>query len=142
MKLKQSLHKYITSNDLILLLALVIAAALAWNTVVAMQKNYRLQQKFNRLTAEVELQEIENQNLKYQIAYLKTDAFLELAARDKFNKAAPGETLVYLPGSGEAERQAVATPQNANNGQELSGWRANLNAWWDFFRGKQLVNKN
>lgn len=139
MKLKHTLQRYLNSNDLILVLALVVGAALGWNTIVAMQKNYRLQQKYNSLKAEVDLQEIENQNLKYQIAYLKTDAFLELAARDKFNKAAPGETMVYLPGSGEAQRQAVATSKTAAKVNNPEGWRGNLNAWWNFIRGKQMV---
>jgi cell division protein FtsB len=134
-------HKYLNSNDLVLLLALVIAGALVWNTVVAMQKNYRLQQKYNRLQAEVELQEIENQNLKYQIAYLKTDEFLDLAARDKFNKASPGEKLVYLPGSGESRRQAVATPKNDKKEVRRSGWRGNLDSWLDFLSGKQVIHK-
>lgn len=133
----QRLQKYVNSNDLILILALVIAGALVWNTVIAMQRNYRLQQKYERLRAEVELQELENQNLKYQIAYLKTDAFLELAARDKFSKAAPGETLVYLPGSGEENRQAVATAKQVKQAEKKTGWRGNLEAWWQFLKGNQ-----
>ncbi len=137
MTFKNPFRKYVSTNDLTLVLALVIAAALVWNTVVAMQKNYRLQQKYNRLTAEVELQEIENQNLKYQIAYLKTDAFLELAARDKFNKAAPGETMVYLPNSGEAQRQAVAKQQVVKKAKVETGWRGNLQAWGRFLSGNK-----
>ena len=137
MTFKNPFRKYVSSNDLILGLALVIAAALVWNTVVAMQKNYRLQQKYNRLSAEVELQEIENQNLKYQIAYLKTDAFLELAARDKFNKAAPGETMVYLPNSGEAQRQAVAKQEAIDKPKVQTGWRGNLEAWGRFLSGSK-----
>jgi cell division protein FtsB len=135
MTLKNPFQKYVSSNDLILILALIVGGALIWNTVVAMQKNYRLQQKFNRLTTETELLELENQNLTYQIAYLKTDAFLELAARDKFNKAAPGETLVYLPGSGEGGKQAVATPKGVKKQELRTGWRGNLEAWWRFLSG-------
>ena len=136
MKIKAYIEKYVHSNDLVLLLALVVAGALMWNTVVAMQKNYRLQQKYNRLTAEVELQEIENQNLKYQIAYLKSDGFLELAARDKFNKAAPGETLVYLPGSGEEQRSVVAVSKAPKQPERQTGWRANLQSWRQFLTGQ------
>ncbi len=122
-----------------LIAALIVAVALIWNTVGAMQTNYRLQRKFDKLTTEVELQQIENQNLKYQIAYLKTDAFLELAARDKFNKAAKGETLLYLPGSGEAERQAVATPQKGTAVQEKTGWRGNVESWRQFLSGVKRI---
>ncbi len=134
--IKQLFHKYINKGDFILIGALVVAFTLGWNTITAMQRNYRLQQKYSRLQAEVELQEITNQNLKYQIEYLKTDAYLELAARDKFNKSLPGETLVYLPGSGEAERQAVATQKEVKKIEIKKGWRGNIETWWRFVRGK------
>lgn len=136
MKLKNFYHKYLNSNDLVLVLALVLAIALVWNTVGAMQKNYRLQQKYDRLSAETELLELENQNLRYEIEYRKTDAFLELEARDKFNKAEPGEKLVYLPNSGEDARSAVAKddeekPQRAKK----TGILGNLEDWWLFISG-------
>lgn len=137
MNIIHTLKKHLTSNDLVLLGALLAGIVLSWNTVGAMQRNYRLQQKHDQLKAEVELQEIENQNLKYQIQYLKTDGFLELAARDKFNKASPGETMVYLPGSGEAQRQAVATSKVADAAPRETGWKANLKAWWQFLNGNQ-----
>lgn len=134
--MKHSITKYLGVDDLLLLGALLVALALGWNTVTAMQRNYRLQQKFDKLQAEVELNELENQNLKYNIAYLKTDDYLELAARDKFNKAASGEHLVYLPNSGAAAKAPVAKATVAPKKVEPKGWRANVLAWWKFLQGK------
>lgn len=136
MKLKNFYHKYLRTNDLVLLLALVLAIALVWNTIVAMQKNYRLQQKYDRLSAEVELLELENQNLRYEIEYRKTDAYLELEARDKFSKAAPGEKLVYLPNNGKDERSKVAKDtENKAERVKRTGIMGNLEAWWLFITG-------
>lgn len=133
------LQKYISFNDLILIAALLVALGLAWNTVAAMQRNYYLQQKYNQLSAEVELQKIKNQNLRYNIEYLKSDEFLELAAREKFNKASPGETLVYLPSNGESQKAVVATNNIAPKKPQETGWRANVHQWWLFLQGRTAI---
>lgn len=131
------LKKYFSFNDFLLVGALFIALGLGWNTISAMQRNYRLQQKYDTLKAESELIGLENQNLRYNIAYLKTDDYKELAAREKFNKALPGETMVYLPSNGEAAKAPVA--KSALVQQKVKrpqGWQANVKAWWQFLQGK------
>lgn len=131
-----NIKKYFGFNDLLLVGALLIALGLGWNTVSAMQRNYRLQQKYDQLKAEVELAELQNQNLRYTIGYLKTDDYLELAAREKFNKALPGETMVYLPSSGAAPKAPVAKNTVQTRKPEPQGWRGNVRAWWRFLQGK------
>ena len=68
-----------------------------WATIVALNKNYEMEKQVEMGRLENEIQEIENENLKLQQVYFKTDEFLELAAREKLNKALPGEHLVILP---------------------------------------------
>jgi len=136
--MKHSLKHYVSLNDATLVAAMLVALGLAWNTVSAMQRNYRLQQQYDQLKAEVELYGLENQNLRYTIAYQKTDDYLELAARDKFNKANPGETLVYLPTNGATKQAPVAKAVAKKSQQQNSGWRANVNSWWEFLRGREL----
>ena len=131
------LKKNFSFNDLLLIGALFLAFGLGWNTISAMQRNYRLQQKYDRLAAEVELQELQNQNLRYNIEYLKTDDYKELAARDKFNKALPGEHLVYLPNNAAATQAPVAKTSVKQQATQQKGWQANVKAWWEFLRGKE-----
>lgn len=134
------IRKYFNVNDLLLVVAMFIALGLAWNTIVAMQRNYRLQQRYDALQAEVELYELENQNLKYNISYLKSDGYLELAARDKFGKAVTGESLVYLPDNGEKQSPvAKSTPKTpAQNSTGPQGWQSNVQAWWRFLQGRDI----
>jgi len=132
--MQTNIRKYFSFNDLLLVGALLIALGLAWNTVSAMQRNYRLQQKYDQIKAEVSLYELQNQNLKYNIAYLKTDDYLELAARDKFNKALPGETMVSLPSNGTATQAPVAKSTVQKKQPRAKGWRANVQAWWRFLQ--------
>lgn len=131
--------KKFSFNDLLFIGALFVALVLGWNTVTTMQRNYRLQQKQNRLTDEIELLQLENDNLKYNIAYLKTNDYLELAARKKFDKALSGETLVYLPNAGSDRKATVAKAQpKVASEQVTSGWKTNLNSWWRFIQGKHV----
>lgn len=130
-------HKYFSFNDLLLVGALLVALGLGWNTVSAMQRNYRLQQKYDHLKAEVELFELQNQNLRYNIAYLKTEDYLELAAREKFNKALPGEAMIYLPSSGTDSRAPIAKTTASKKDPVPTGWRANLQAWWRFLQSRE-----
>lgn len=135
----QKITKHFGINELLLIGALLVALGLGWNTVSAMQHNYKLQQQFSQLESEVELLDLENQNIKYNIEYLKTDSYLELAAREKFNKAAQGETMVNLPNTNDSKtvENSVTTDQLAVDNEEGSGWRANLVSWWQFLRGKE-----
>jgi len=136
------IQKYLSFNDALLIGALVVAFVIGWNTLSAMQRNYSLQQKYNRLSAEVELKELENQNLKYKIEYLKTSGYLELAAREKFNKALPGETLVYLPNSGSEEQAPTVRQVSGETQKVATGWRANVMAWREFLNGKSIPGQN
>ncbi len=135
--MKQKLLKHFGFNDLLLIGALLVALALVWNTVSAMQRNYYLQQKFDKLQAEVDLLEVENQNLGYNINYLKTDSYLELAAREKFSKAASGETLVYLPNTKAAAQVQAGEVQKQTPDNKSTGWQGNLVDWWLFLQGRE-----
>ena len=137
----ENYKKYFKFDDLLLVGALLVALGLAWNTVSAMQRNYRLQQKYSQFQDEVTLLELENQNLKYKIQYLKTDDFLELAARDKFNKAIEGETMVYLPNSGESQKAPIAKSVVISQKPKPKGWQGNLASWVYFLEGKQIPSK-
>lgn len=84
------------TNQIVRIVGIVIAASLIWQTVKVVQRNYTLQGQVDRLEDEVAVLELQNQRLKYDIEYYKTDEYLELAARKEFNKRASGERVVAL----------------------------------------------
>lgn len=114
--------------------AAIFAILISWSGVRAIQTNYELQKKIVRLQQEVEISKLENENLRLENKYLETDAFLELAARRQFAKAAPGETLYIVP-----KRVALAqvTPPTDHNIEKASSkkptYQENLEAWSSFF---------
>ena len=114
----------------------VIALLVSWSGVNSIQANYELQKQISELSQQNTVAELENTNLKLRNEYLKTDQYLELAARRQFGKAAPGETVVNVP-----KKVALANtvePKNlavkvATTEESKPFYLKNLQAWVDFF---------
>ena len=109
-------------NQIVQVFGILIAISLIWNTIGVVQKNYGLQAQVDKLEDEIAILELQNQQLKYDIEYFKTDEYLELAAREKFNKKAPGERVVALPENDtpdplteEEQAELKAKPQHVEN---------------------------
>ena len=111
----------------------VLGVSMVWNTAGAIHRNYELQQQVNELEAEIALLEVENQNLIYSIEYYNTDTFLELEAREKFNKAKPGEKLALIPKDLTIKTETNSTPDQA---REQAQFKSNFSAWMEFLFGK------
>jgi len=121
----------------------VIALLVSWSGVNSIQANYELQKQISELSQQNTVAELENTNLKLRNEYLKTDQYLELAARRQFGKAAPGETVVNVP-----KKVALANtvePKNvavkvATTEESKPFYLKNLQAWVDFFLHRDAAN--
>ncbi len=90
-------RQYFNRRNLVNLIALLIIGYMGFATLQVISRNYKLQKEVDSLAAEIELQKLKNQELEYQIAYYRTDAFAEKEARDKLGLQAPGEKVVIFP---------------------------------------------
>ena len=134
-KVRQLLHP----SNLSVYLFAIIAFSLTLSTAKVIQKNYTIQKDIAALEQENEVRELENQRMKYQIAYYKSDAYLELEARRKLNKAGVGEKVIAFPRPTTTDSQADSLDAGAisdqdkqqQDGQKTS-WSDNLKAWRDF----------
>lgn len=118
-------------RNLLLAAFILLAVSLVWNTVKVIQKNYVIQADLQQLENEILVLELENQNLAYEIEYFKTDEFLELEARRKFNKAAPGEKVVYLP------KESVETAGVSAADTSALVKTSNFDSWLKFLLGEE-----
>lgn len=96
-QLKQTLAQYYNLNNIVIVVALLIALSWVWGTMEALQKNFSLQQEVDQQRQEVELLKLEAQNLEYEKRFFASDEFVELAARERLGLAAPGEKMILLP---------------------------------------------
>jgi cell division protein FtsB len=92
----------------VLLVAVLLAGAMLWNTLTALQQNFRLQQEVDRLQQEIEVLKLENDLLSFEEQYLSSDEFLLLSAKERLNKAEKGEKVIILPEAEPLPDSAVA----------------------------------
>jgi cell division protein FtsB len=147
--MKQRLHSLfqrlsaIDARTVGLLAILLVAVSVTYSSAKIIHKNYQLEQQITVLQQENALQEQINKNQKLTNEYYKTDAYLDLAARKFFNKAAPGEVLVLVP---EEVAMSYTTPpkQNDTSSQPrktpefITNWRK----WLDFLSGKPISSES
>lgn len=124
-----------------LLLFLVIVLLVSWSGVKTIEANYGLQKQISALKQENTVKKLANENLKLQNEYLNTPQYLEVAARQDFGLAAPGETVLNVPRSvamsftvdPPKDQPAPDTKQNAKQ----TRYQQNFQAWLDFLFHRQ-----
>lgn len=112
----------------------LIAVMVTWSGVKAVQTNYALQKEISRLQQENEVKKLENTNLGLKNQYYNSDQYLELAARQSFGKAAPGETVVLIPRDVALAHtiEPSKKPEKPAAGQKPK-YQQNFEDWIDFF---------
>ena len=132
--MKEIASKFFDSRAAVTGLFLVVAASLIFNTYKVIERNYELQQQVDELAAEVGLIEVQNQNLKYNIEYYQTDAYLEVEAKQRFNLAEKGERVVLLPKDGDLEREELQTTVSQQVAAQPE-YERNFDKWMAFLFG-------
>ncbi len=123
------IKKQLTLDNVVLLVAMLLALSWAWSTVNVLTRNYDLERQVQQTDLDNQLIELQNENLKLEQAYFQTDEYLELQARKLLNKAQPGEHLVILP---KTDETAVTT----NSTKVSSVSKSNFELWVDFLFGR------
>ncbi len=140
-------HPSIKALQDVRVLGLVVFAILAllvsWSTISAIQTNYELQKQISELEQENSVIQLGNTNQELRNRYYQTDAFLELAARRQFGKAAPGEKLVIVP-KAVALSYTVDTPAETEQQEapaQNSSAQRNFQAWMNFFMNRNHTDQ-
>ncbi|MDX1766394.1 MAG: septum formation initiator family protein [Candidatus Saccharimonadales bacterium] len=129
---RRKIESIFNLNNFLYFVALVIALSLSWNTVKVIERNYELEQEVDALEQEIAILDLENENLKFNIDYYETDDYLEVVAKEKFNKKAAGERVaVFERDDFQPTNTALTFDIDTTEPQEPD-YKENLNAWWDF----------
>jgi cell division protein FtsB len=126
-------HNYFTLNNVVVVVALLIAASWAWGSVEVMQRNYDLQKEVDGKAREQKLLELETATLTFEQRYYKSDEYKELAVRERLGLAKPGERVLVLPPNSVAATQAddvVSKRQPASTVQP-----SDFQQWMNFIFG-------
>lgn len=98
-------HDFLTSDTLIIAVALILCFILTSSAISALSRNWELSQRYESRRRELALLRLEVENLELENEYYQSEEYQELAARAKQNKSFPGETLIYLPDNSEYAKE-------------------------------------
>jgi len=120
----------------------VLVLLITWSGIKSIQTNYGLQKQISTLKQQNTVRQLQNNNLGLQNQYFNSDQYLELAARQDFALAAPGEKEVIVPESvALAYTTSLPTPVKpvTASGQPPM-YQKNFESWVNFFLHRQSTN--
>ena len=129
----QFLRRIFNTPHALLGITLIVVVYVGWSMMDVISSNWELQQKADELQSEIDLLELENRRLGYDIEYYKTDAYLEQAAKEKLGLRVPGERVIVLPDPPaelEPSGEAAEEPQGF-----VAEARHNFGQWMKFLFG-------
>lgn len=124
-------HRYWTVNNIVIVVAFLIAASWVWGSLQAMQRNFNLQKQVDYKKQQELVIELETENLRLQQNYYKTAEYQELRLRE-LGLVRPGERQLILPDNSDAAKQASAT---STTPRPLNTQTNNLEQWINFLFG-------
>lgn len=126
-------HRYISMNNIVIAVALVVGAGWAWASVGAMQRNFALQKEVDSKVRQQKLLELETQSLTFEQKYYKGAEYQELALRERMGLARAGERMLLLPPNSAAAKQADTKLMNKSASPEPA--EGNMQQWINFIFG-------
>ncbi len=128
-------HRYITINNVVLMIAAIIAVSWVWASVQAVQHNYVLQRQVDDKRRQQKLVELQTQNLQYEQKYYKSQEYLSLEAKRRLGLAEPGEKVIVLPPNSAQAKAVDAVSQSPTIVQSNLPEPSPFEQWMDFLFG-------
>jgi len=131
-------QKYLTLNNIVVAIGLMIAAGWVWGSLGVMQRNYSLQKELDDKSRQLILAELDTASAKLQQRYYQTYEYKELAVRERLGLVTPGESVLKLPANSEAviaAGQTASVSATAEVEQKSNFWQ-----WIDFLFGNNVKN--
>ncbi len=132
-------HKYMTLNNVVAAVALLIALSWIWGSLSVMQKNYDLQKDLELKKRQLQLADVETKSIELENRYYQTREYQELAVRKSLGLVIPGEKVLILPDNTQAAKDADAK-LDSSPGTRVVEKQSNYRQWMDFLFGKNSQN--
>jgi len=128
-------HRYLTMNNMVIVVALIIGAGWAWGSVQMMQRNFDLQKEIDDKKRQQVLIQLQADMLGYEQRYFSSSEYQELAIRERMGLAMPGEKVLILPPNTTAAQKADQLISNDSSSQEATVPPSNFELWMNFLFG-------
>ena len=124
-------HQYLTLNNVVIAVGLVIAAGWVWGSLDVMQRNYKLQKELDDKSRQLIVTQLDTETAKLQQRYYKTLEYQELAVRERLGLVSPGESVLILPDNSEQAKKDDSTSVSTDTDAQIS----NFSQWMNFLLG-------
>ena len=128
-------------NNVVILVAFLIAAGWIWGSLGMMQRNYGLQKDVDLKKRQLQLTQLQRDNFALQKNFYQTTEYQELAIRESLGLVRPGEKALVLPANSPA---AIAANETKVAVQPTRSDATNLEQWVNFLFGgysKSIANE-
>ncbi|MBR2864258.1 hypothetical protein IKE88_01775 [Candidatus Saccharibacteria bacterium] len=131
-RLRLRVKHWLSQNRMGFLIAVVVCLVWTWGAISAMSRNWELEQRIVSKKRELAILQLEIETIELENQYYASEEYQELAAREKRNKIAEGETMIYLP-----ENTDYAKHKNniIEEPEEESEEKSNFEQWISFIFG-------
>ncbi len=126
-------HKYVTLNNMVIVVAFVIAAGWVWGSLGMMQRNYSLQKDVDLKKRQLQLTQLQKDNMALQKNFYQTAEYQELAIRSSLGLVRPGEKALVLPINSQAAKNEDGVKPAAQTSASVQP--SNLEQWVNFLFG-------
>ncbi len=126
-------HKYLTLNNGVIAIAVMIAAGWVWGSLGVMQRNYGLQKELDDKSRQLIVAQLDTDNAKLAQRYYNTSEYKELAVRERLGLGAPGESVLILPPNSAAAKAADTVDSKT---VDVVVNVSNFEQWVNFLFGK------
>lgn len=129
-------HKYLTTNNIVVAVGLVIAAGFIFSSLDAMERNYTLQKELDDKSRELIVAQLDEASAELEQRYYKTDEYKELAVRQRLGLGSAGESVLIL-----SDDSTTKTSDNSTSTiTVVAEQKGNFWQWVDFLSGKNIKN--
>lgn len=129
-------HKYLTTNNVVVAIGLVIAAGWIAGSLDVMERNYSLQKELDDKSRQLIVAQLDKASAELEQRYYKTDEYKELAVRQRLGLGSVGEKLLILvDNSTDGVDDTTAKAAEVEVMQKSNFWQ-----WIDFLSGNNIRN--
>ncbi|MDB5176582.1 MAG: hypothetical protein JWN75_250 [Candidatus Saccharibacteria bacterium] len=134
-------HEFVTMNNVVLVIAAVIAISWAWASVLAVQRNYALQREVDDKHRQEQLIALQTDNLAYEQHYYQSREYQTLEVKRRLGLAEPGEKVLVLPPNSAAAKASDSTDQTTATAAPVeTAAPPPLQQWMNFLFGGSRRN--
>ena len=115
-------HDYLTLNNVVIAVAILIAMSWAWGSIESMQKNYELQRSIDNKRQQVEIEKLQVALLEYESKYYQSEEYQELTLRQRTGKGLPGERQLITQSFEDTAAAEKPTPNTVRTDSNFQQW--------------------